>query len=133
VSHAARAALARCTTKLGRPAEALAQLKESLDEIRQRGHWTFVWNHVLLIAQALTALGCHEDAALLVNAVIAHEAEMSSRWSFAAIRDGIEAELSSALSDRYGQLAAQGAGLSASDAANHAITAAKAAMARMAV
>jgi tetratricopeptide (TPR) repeat protein len=133
VSQAARAALGRCITKLGRPAEALGQLQESLDDTRELGQWPFVWNLVLLIGQALTALGCHEDAALLVNAVIAHEAEMSSRWSLAGIRDDIEAELSSALPERYKELAVQGAGLSASEAADRAIAAAEAAMARMAV
>jgi hypothetical protein len=131
VSQAARVALGRCITKLGRPAEALGQLKESLADIRRLGEWPFVWNHVLLIGQALTALGCHEDAALLVNAVIAHEAEMSSRWSLAGIRDDIEAELSSALPERYEEFAVQGAGLSASEAADCAITAAGAAMARL--
>jgi hypothetical protein len=51
------------------------------------------------LPQAQTALCSHKNAALLVKAVVAHEAAMSSRWSLAAIGDDIEAELSSALSD----------------------------------
>jgi hypothetical protein len=107
----ARHTLLTTAARVGDPAEALARFGPLLDTWLGLGAWTQLWIAVRALAEALSRLGHHRDAAVLLGAMRASPRATTAYGADSARVRAIADAAASALGTEFGPLVARGAEL----------------------